>query len=572
MKKAVLPLLFLVLFLLPFQVFAYQNTYQRTSNEYRQLISLYRIAGMTMHGVVTPVSSNDMLFLLNEIDFEKLPVNVRHKAMDLKDVLSNPNSIVSSRGVMLDADISVNPVCVFNSNKDVCVRELPFPFKDIEPLLLMEGTLHFGEHYTGFFGLDFVKSASEWDFSSLDSNIELELGGSKMDFYRPHRAYFSAGFDRLSFLIGRDRVSAGNGFTGNLTIGDNFFYQDFAKASLLYPFLYYTMTLASFDPNKTNAGEHPLSTATDSLDYSTWDEYHPEVLNHRFSFNFFNKVTLTLTEGVMQITNNAAGTVKMLNPFNVLHNQFTFRNHRINNYFAVELDIAIAPGLSTHFQFMGDQIQLKFEHADTTPNSYGLLFNIAYSFPLQNFLATAYVEGVYTSPSLYLKDDKTADGGQIPPNPQSSVAYDHRHTDLVFGNRMTGFDDYQYMGYAYGPDAIVISTGFEASSLNSCIAASALFMVHGENRIDKDTNGVPKAPVMGDDEPKFIFTPYVTRDNVPEYSLICRFEYCGALCDFISIRSAIAFDNRWNYGNEKGIGYSNVEILFAVRFSSAGLF
>ena len=282
-------------------------------------------------------------------------------------------------------------------------------------------------------------------------------------------------------------------------------------------------------------------------------------------------MTLTLTEGIIQITDNAAGTVKMLNPFNVLHNQFTFRNHRINNYFAVELDIAIAPGLSTHFQFMGDQIQLKFEHADTTPNSYGLLFNIAYSFPLQNLLATAYVEGVYTSPSLYLKDDKTADGGQIPPNPQSSVAYDHRHTDLVFGNRMTGFDDYQYMGYVYGPDAIVISTGFEASSLNSCIAASALFMVHGENRIDKDTNGVPKAPVMGDDEPKFILTPYVTGGNVPEYSLICRFEYCGALCDFISIRSAIAFDNRWNYGNEKGIGYSNIEILFAVRFSSAGL-
>lgn len=573
MKKTVfLLMLFIVLFVFSFQIAAYQNTYSRISNEYRQLVSLYRIAGMTMHGVVTPLSSDDMLFLLDEIDLEKLPLEARKMALELRNALVKPRSVFSSRNVVFDADVSVSPVGVFNSNESVSIRELPFPFRDIEPLLLMEGTFHLGEHYTGFFGLDFIKSAGEWDFSSFDSNLELELGGSKMDFYRPHKAYFSAGFDRLNFVIGRDRMSAGSGFTGNLTIGDNFFYQDFAKVSLLYPFIGYTMTIAAFDPNETtDASKYPLGTATDSLDYSTWDEYHPEVLNHRFSFNFFNKVTLTLTEGVMQITDNAAGTVKMLNPFNVLHNQFTFRNHRINNYFAIELDIAIVPGLSTHFQFIGDQIQLKFEHADTTPNSYGLLLNIAYSFPLKDFIASAYIEGVYTSPSLYLKDDKTADGGQIPPNPQSSVAYDHRHTDLIFGNRMTGFDDYQYMGYVYGPDAIVVSAGFEASSLKSFLAASALFMVHGENRIDKETNEVPKAPVMDDDEPKFIFTPYVTDGHVPEYSLVCKLEYCGVLCDFVSLRSAIALDNRWNYGNDKSATYSNIEVLFAVRLSFAGL-
>lgn len=568
MKRAVCLIAALVVVLCC--AFSYQNTYSASTAEYRQLLSLYRIAGMTMHGVVAPLSSDDMLFLLEEIPLDRLPEKARDDAEALGCALREPSRIFYCRDVMLDSRIEVSPVGIFNTNRTVGIEELPFDFKDIDPLLLFEGTLFFGEHFTGSMGLDLIKSADQWDLSTFATNLETELNGAKMDFYRPHKAYFSAGFDRFNFILGRDRMSAGNGFTGNLTIGDNFFFQDFAKVSLLFPFFSYNLTIASFDPNETPDPEHPSRVASDRLDYSTWDGFHPEVLNHRLSVNFFNRITLTLTEGVMQFTDNAAGTVKMLNPFNILHNQFTFRNHRINNFFAVELDAAICRGLSFHFQFLGDQIQLAFESADTTPNSYGILVNLAYSFPLRNSLATIYVEGVYTSPSLYLKDDKTSDGGQIPPNPESSVAYDHRHTDLVFGNRMTGYDDYHYMGYKYGPDAIVVSSGFESAGRNSVLSAGVLFMVHGENRIAKYSHEVPKAPVMERDEPKFIFTPYVTGDRVPEYSLICSVDYEGTLSKAVSVRAAAAFERRWNYENQQGVDYSNLGFLLSIRVNLAG--
>ena len=551
-------------------VSAYQNTYTNESFEFRQLVSLYRISGMTMHGVVTPVSSDDMLFLLDEIPLERLPSEVRGDVISLRESLQNPKHIFGSRGILFDAGIVTSPIGVYNSNETVHIRNLPFAFKDMDPLLLFEGSFFLGEHFVGSMGLDLIKSADQWDFSSFDTNLETELNGSKMDFYRPHKAYFSSGFNRFSFILGRDRMSAGNGFSGNLTIGNNFVFQDFAKVSILYPFVSYNMTIASFDPNETNTAEEPAKTAKNSLDFSTWDDYHPEVINHRLSLNFFNKVTLTLTEGVMQFTDNAFGTVKMLNPFNILHNQFTFRNHRINNFFAIEVDAAICPGFSMHFQFIGDQIQLKFEHADTTPNSYGLLLNFAHSFSVLNSLATIYLEGVYTSPTLYLKDDKTSDGGQIPPHSSDEIAYDHRHTDLIFGNKMTGYDDYQYMGYVYGPDAIVFSLGFESVNAKSAFSSSVLFMIHGENRIDKDSNAVPKAPVLGDDESKFIFTPYVTGERVPEYTLLCRVNYESKLSKAVSFRVGVAFDNRWNYENDKGVLYSNAELLLAVRIDAAG--
>jgi hypothetical protein len=431
--------------------------------------------------------------------------------------------------------------------------------------MFFEGIFYFGEHFTGEMNLDLIKAADQWDFSSFATNLETELSGSKIDFYRPHKAYFSAGYDRFSFIIGRDRMSAGNGFTGNLTIGDNFYFQDFAKASLLYPYFSYNLTISAFDSN-----EGTMAKAENSLDFSRWDDYHPEVLNHRLSINFFNKATLTLTEGVMNYTNNAAGTVKMLNPFNILHNQFTFRNHRINNYFAVELDVAICQGLALHAQFIGDQIQLPFESVDTTPNSYGLLLNLAYSFSLKESLATVYLEGVYTSPTLYLKDDKQANGDQIY-GPDDTVAYDHRHTDLIFGNKMTGYDDFQYMGYKYGPDTIAVATGFELVSEKSSFKSYVLFMVQGENRINKDSKDVPRAPVLGEEESKFIFTPYVTGDHVPQYTVICYANYETSLTKYLAVRAGIAMDNRWNYENVKGTNYLNIEMILSVKYDLAKL-
>ncbi len=563
MKK--LSITFIVLMFVAFAVFAYQNTYNANSNEYKTLVSLYRIAGMTMHGVVTPLSSDDMLFLLKEIPDTKLDAQSKAVAKALREKLENPSFFFSSRGVLLDSQIATSPVGIVNTNKDVNIRELPFAFKDIEPLFLFEGTFYFGQHFTGSMGLDLIKSAGEWNFSTFATNFETELNGSKIDFYRPHKAYFAAGYDRVSFIIGRDRLSAGNGFTGNLTIGDNFYFQDFAKLSLLFPYFNYTLTISSFDSN-----EGTMEKAENSLDFSSWDDYHPEVLNHRLSINFFNKVTFTLTEGVMNYTNNAAGTVQMLNPFNILHNQFTFRNHRINNYFAVELDVAICSGLSTHFEFIGDQIQLPFENVDTTPNSYGLLLNFAYSFSIKESLVIVYLEGVYTSPSLYLKDDKTKDGGQIY-GPEDVVAYDHRHTDLIFGNKMTGYDDFQYMGYKYGPDTIAVSTGFEMVNEKTTFTSYVLFMIQGENRINKETNDVPLAPVLGQEESKFIFTPYLTGDRVAQYSLICSANYETKLTKYLSVRAGIAMDNRWNYENIKGISYSNIEIIMSVKLDISKL-
>lgn len=106
-----------------------------------------------MHGVVTPLSSDDMLFLLKEIPDTKLDAQSKAVAKALREKLENPSFIFSSRGVLLDSQIATSPVGIINTNKEVNIRELPFAFKDIEPLFLFEGTFYFGQHFTGSMSL-----------------------------------------------------------------------------------------------------------------------------------------------------------------------------------------------------------------------------------------------------------------------------------------------------------------------------------------------------------------------------------------------------------------------------------
>lgn len=556
MKKTIAALLLLMILISG--VWAYQNTFTSESPEWKFLIGLYRLQGKTIHGVITPVSAQGMLFLLNELDIEEFPEQVRLQALKLKNELENPSTMFDMRNLKAELRPYASLAGVGNTSKEIEFAKLPLEYRNIEPLLEVQALLMPSDFIAGFIRLDLVKAANQYESGKLDTNFETDLAGSSMDFYRPHRAYVSLGGHNLNLIIGRDRLSAGLGYSGNLLIGDNFFFQDFIKASYLGPFLSYDLSITAFDSNNGT-----LADAETSLKPSTWDEMHPEVLNHRISFNFFNKVTLTLTEGVMNYTDNALGNAKMLNPFNILHNQFTFRNHRINNFFAIELDWAIAPRWAFHSQFIGDQIQLPFESGDLTPNSYGLLANLSFAIPIKSGISTFYIEGVYTSPSLYLKDTKTIDG----------EVYDHEHIDLIFGNKLTGRYDISYMGYINGPDAIVAETGFRISSLNGfCAAASFMYMAHGENRIHSD-NSVSEAPVMGEDEPKFIFTPTKT-DGVTdvEHTFVIKATAEMLIGDSVTVEAGAALQRVLNYMNEIGKDIWDASFQLTIRIDAMSLF
>ena len=534
MKKTVL---MIMAFCACLSLFSNQLTLNSSSQAWRLLTALYRLDGRTYHNVVTPIAQSSALWLADQTSFSG----------EFREYLEEQEPLFTAQDVSIDCVpfVSYAGLLVTSPLRDV--HELSYPVRDIPALMGVDASFCLGERLAAEMRLDLVRTPDAYVMGGYGDNFSLALSDSDFDFFRPHKAYVSYGTESLGILIARDRLSASNGFTGNLVIGDNFMYQDFIKLSALFPFISYDMTLSSFCRDKgTEQSPQP------GLENPSWDEFHPTVLNHRMSFNL-GKLAVTLLEGVMNYTDNPLGDPRILNPFNILHNQFTFRNLRINNYFSVELDWAIKEGLSMSFQGFFDQIQLPFESVDRTPNSFAFLINGSYTFRHRSSaIVTCYAEAVYTSPSCYLKDTKTLGASLI----------DHSVTDLILGNKATGFDDIGFMGYREGCDVIVAALGFSAINPGKLdLEARLMYTVHGEKRMDYASYGYPDAPVMSPDEPKFIWTP---SGAVKEHSIQLRGSADWKVSSILSLQIQGALIQTWNRRNQAGSDILEAQLGFAV--------
>ncbi|MDD4008044.1 MAG: hypothetical protein PHO44_08705, partial [Sphaerochaetaceae bacterium] len=110
-------------------------------------------------------------------------------------------------------------------------------------------------------------------------------------------------------------------------------------------------------------------------------------------------------------------------------------------------------------------------------------------------------------------------------------------------------------------------------SLNGfCAAASFMYMAHGENRIHSD-NSVSEAPVMGEDEPKFIFTPTKT-DGVTdvEHTFVIKATAEMLIGDSVTVEAGAALQRMLNYMNEIGKDIWDASFQLTIRIDAMSLF
>ncbi|MDI9455938.1 MAG: capsule assembly Wzi family protein [Spirochaetales bacterium] len=231
----------------------------------------------------------------------------------------------------------------------------------------------------------------------------------------PSHTQLAFGGPWWSVVTGRNRISWGDGKSGTLIVGSHIrdnnhlsisFFSKEAKMQLLYIFL----------PN-------PLK--EDALRV---------FLGHRLEGNLTPYLHIAVSENVMY--KGPSLQLSYLDPGYFYHN---LQNaNKLNAIASLELNLAIAKGLSLHTEFAMDQFQLPSE-SDREANAMAFLGRLAYSWKASKGYFTADLEYVYTDPCIYRRN-----------------GVDFLVIRGLFNNaRPYVFD---YLGYRYGSDSQVIET------------------------------------------------------------------------------------------------------------------
>lgn len=459
-------------------LFAYQNTYTAESKEYKQMLNLCSLSGGGEPvNLVSPISADQMLIILNSIQYEDLPKQAKSIYTDLKQKLEHPNVLLKfsdNLGIMPIGNVSFQLIKQSPDESDWMLEK-----RDRKPIAEIGGEVFFNDYAYGYFNFDLLDIDNSAQMNSSNAykkyttNLMKRLAiMNNVDFTSPHRAFVSLGYSGMNLIIGRDRVSLGKGKTGNLILGDNLMFNDFVKASILNGPVSYDFTVLSYD--NTNPEDH-LKMVHDPY----FTQKHQMVFLHNFSFSPVNWINISLTEGALSYGNSLAMDLKKLNPFYVLHSVFDYSDEtgknrgNMNNFFGLEIRTSLPFGIKVDAQAMFDQIQLGGEqNAEDPRGAQGFLVNISKSGLLFDGLFSAYLEGVYTSPNLYLKQQESAEGA-------------YYNLDLIVGKKYfwssSGNDDVSYLGYKYGPDTFALGTGFDWTSKEDklYLQLDILYKMHG---------------------------------------------------------------------------------------------
>jgi len=246
-----------------------------------------------------------------------------------------------------------------------------------------------------------------------------------IDFQTPKRALATVGGDSWNLTLARDKVSWGNGHSGNFIIDDHVDYQEFARVVAFSDYFKYDWLNVFFETNPTTNEE--------------LDNFFRVLMAHRLEFRIMDKLTFALSENVM--FQNDMFDLRYLNPAFIYHN---LNNRSMFNAIAhVELDYSFTKGFNAYAQYVLDQAQAPNESA-AQADATGYLAGLEYAMPAGPGILTTSLEYAQTSPALYRRDivdflmfRKYFTHGAPPGGPGYLLAID-------------------YIGYKYGGDMQVL--------------------------------------------------------------------------------------------------------------------
>ncbi|PKL14198.1 MAG: hypothetical protein CVV52_02875 [Spirochaetae bacterium HGW-Spirochaetae-8] len=245
---------------------------------------------------------------------------------------------------------------------------------------IIHGAAPFPANLGGYFVTHSANYSTAFHTNSMPFNESYNI-----DFQTPKRAVATVGGDSWNLTLARDKVSWGNGHSGNFIIDDHVDYQEFARVVVFSDYFKYDWLNVFFETNPTT-GEDV-------------DNFFRILMAHRLEFRILDKLTFALSENVM--FQNDFIDLRYLNPAFIYHN---LNNRSMFNAIAhVELDYSFAKGFNAYAQYVLDQAQAPNESA-AQADATGYLAGLEYAMPAGPGILTTSLEFAQTSPALYRRD------------------------------------------------------------------------------------------------------------------------------------------------------------------------
>jgi len=268
----------------------------------------------------------------------------------------------------------------------------------------------------------------------------------QFDLNIPYRAGASFGGEHWNVWLGRDKLSWGNGRTGNLLLSDADLYHEGLRFTTWWERFKFTFLLLGLE-------SWQMETAPDGTPYPYETEPEPEqfkmFLAHRLEFPILPNLRLTVNESI--VYGGKYPDLRVFNPLMIYHNLYL--KEYTNSLMTLEMDYVPFPGLYVYAQYAQDQLSTIFEKdsygTDEEPNAMGYLAGVEFQRGIGGGWLRIGYEFVKTDPWLYIRE-----------TPYVSF-FSTRRVHSESRKEVLGEKNYYFLntplGYQYGPDAVVNS-------------------------------------------------------------------------------------------------------------------
>jgi hypothetical protein len=499
-----------------------------------------RESGVSFSSFTPPLSRDEVLQILDGLDPAALSPPAREAYHRIQKKL-NPEFRFAEGPFSFSANITAALGGRARTNRDI-----PWGQRVKEnPAFL---SLPIGFFFAGFLELNFepMLAVDPYFYETAGffwTNLPYEA--KRFDMNMPLRAFGAAGGAWWNFQLGRDRISFGTAFTGNLALSDTPDYYDFARLSVFSPNFKYSVLITQLPLSLSPSLAAPETYEADDITSTV----HRYMYLHRLDLRLFRKLSLGITEAVM--AGNAPLELRYLNPLTIFHSFFSWRDYpdwgkkdgdMTGSLLSLDIEWAIVPSLTWYGQVVINEFSTPYEKKrwpDTQPPSgLGYLCGIEYTRPVRQWGASFYGEAVYTDPFLYILS-----------SPFASFIWMRRLSDI-------GSKDLRYLwtGHPQGRDTLLFTLGALLFKSNISCGGDLSFIRKGEHTLYWDWGTGPD------------FFDQQTPTGVPENTLRLAFKVNWKPLSYLTLGGYLAGSMVFDAEHIRGRREYGVDTAFFVSF------
>ena len=585
---------------------------------YDAMCALYFSQGMAAPSSTGPWTVAEMDMMLERIDVSRLSAGERRLYDMIADELGRRPRFQPDDALAIDAGIVFSPYMYVHSNSDDFTNPDDWSndgwwgdWNRMESLLAIPLAISIGDHMYGYTEIQaganrsmladiheigqvsadangqvtsVTTSPSSVSYSGRNilSNVFLLPPGEGNDFNLnfPYSAFASAGGEHWNLMIGRQKLSWGPGVTGNLMIGDQIPYHNNARFSAFTRSFKYTFSVSSFiHPMNYTFRVHetdPRDEQDKWFDYLDlyYDQARPRdglsmFIAHRLEWRIGERADMAITEAIMYQSESGNIDLSVLSPTALFHNYYIRGN--ANSLLSFELDMTIFRNFNFYAVFLIDEINGPGEYDSDEPfppSAFGAQVGIRTSWPMEHGYLYGSLEGVYTDPFLYLRDDGR--------DPRGSGAYGvnfivavPEYVNGTGGQRVANYS-LEFLGYRYGNDSIVADLNLGWKDYRGwSMEGNFMYLVQGVmdrysrwSMVDRDVMGPTSSSSLG----SYIYDDHRVKDAV-SHTLLFTISADVQITDWLTIKGKADCVTIFNYMNMKGRRASDFQFSIGIIMS-----